>query len=314
MKSVIISISLFCNIWATADLLVFSFDRPLQLHAFLSSTNDLIEGLSTITVLYRSSTAAFKNAYKTVIKDFPQVIFKEHQDKNDFKKMTTDIIVNFPSKYCLFAVDDIIITHECNITECTNALENTGFYGFYLRLGTNITNCYTMDTAKEFPRGIHTGTPNFIPYEQNPEILIFEFGEVPGEWNYPHTVDMTIYKKETIIDFLQQDHNWVHPNSFEGFWATIAPAHSKALCFKESKIINIPFNVVNLDWESRNMGYNKDHFLDLFNKGYRINTKSVYKLLPQAPHHEHPLDTIFVRKPSQAPTTFKKKDQFYLFH
>lgn len=289
MKYLFLLITVY-SLYSTTDLLIFSFDRPLQLYALLESLEKRFKGINQTTVLYRSSDSNFEKAYNDIMSHFPTVLFKNHEGKEDFKEKVESIIYSSISNYFFFAVDDIIVTDECDIAECTHALKNTNSYAFYLRLGTNITHCYTIDVDKKHPLGIYTGTPSFNPINNN--ILSFTFGDKEGEWNYPHTVDMTIYPKAVLLYYLNLNKNWVHPNSFEGIWSTIEPLNTQGLCFNHSKIVNIPYNVVNVDWNSRNMNYTKYDFLTLFNQGYRIDIDCIYKLLPPAPHYEYPL-TLF---------------------
>lgn len=277
----------------SADLLIFSFDRPIQLYALLESIKQRLTGINHISVLYRTSTIDFEKAYSTVKEAFPYVTFKCHEGKHDFQKVTRDIISNSKTPYMFFGVDDIIVTDECDITQCTQMLEETGAYCFFLRLGKNITHCYTVDIACQYPYGIYAPPTELMPV--NEKILKFNFAKEKGEWNYPHTVDMTIYRKETVLSYIETDIPWVHPNNFEGSWSLIPPARAEGLCFVHSKIINIPMNVVNVDWESRNMKtYDIHTLLKMFNEGYRINIDTLYKFLPPAPHFEYQL--TFIKK------------------
>ena len=58
-----------------ADLVVFSFDRPLQLYAFLESAEKFVKGLGQISVIYRCSGDQFQQGYDKVQKCFKQVKF-----------------------------------------------------------------------------------------------------------------------------------------------------------------------------------------------------------------------------------------------
>ncbi|HEY5235531.1 MAG TPA: hypothetical protein VIJ14_05090, partial [Rhabdochlamydiaceae bacterium] len=58
-----------------ADLVIFSFDRPLQLYAFLESTKKYVKGLGEVFVIYRSSDEHFKEGYDKVQRRFKDVKF-----------------------------------------------------------------------------------------------------------------------------------------------------------------------------------------------------------------------------------------------
>ena len=91
----------------------------------------------------------------------------------------------------MFGVDDIIVKNPVDLTYCTELMETTGAFGFYLRLGRNITECYTHGTV--------TGLPPL--YEIAPDVYTWQFVAARGkssEWNYMGTFDMTLYRKADI--------------------------------------------------------------------------------------------------------------------
>ena len=58
-----------------ADLVVFSYDRPLQLYAFLESTEKYVTGVGDLVVIYRASSEQFQKGYEVVEADFPGAMF-----------------------------------------------------------------------------------------------------------------------------------------------------------------------------------------------------------------------------------------------
>ena len=61
MKHLILVISLLYTlaIVGNADLVIFSYNRPLQLYALLESITNYVTGLDKIMVIYRSSDARY---------------------------------------------------------------------------------------------------------------------------------------------------------------------------------------------------------------------------------------------------------------
>ena len=57
------------------DLIVYSYDRPMQLYALLESIEKYITGLSDIFVILRTSSSDFEHAYGIVEKTFSKVIY-----------------------------------------------------------------------------------------------------------------------------------------------------------------------------------------------------------------------------------------------
>ena len=122
----------------SVDLIVFSYDRPLQLYSCLESIKSYATGLCNIFVLYRASDENFRKAYAVVSKDFPNVkmyIQDSNKPKEYFKPLLLDIFLKkSKSKYVAFVVDDIIVKDYIDLKTCANALEKYNAYGFYLRL------------------------------------------------------------------------------------------------------------------------------------------------------------------------------------
>lgn len=268
---------------SSLDLIIFSFDRPMQLYALLQSIKLRWQGISGISVLYRASSKEMEKAYNTIQITFADITFTRHYGKHDFQGITTLLIKNSRSSHIFFGVDDIIVTDDCDLSHCLHMLEATNMYCFALRLGKNITECYTENLV--------TPPPSFTPLDES--VLSFTFGESKGDWDYPHSLDMSIYRKSTVMEFIEGGYQWCHPNHMEGAWSIIAPKHAPALCFTTSKIVNVPMNVVNVDWESRNMrNYSPVELTTMFNNGLKIDINCVYKYTPRAPHEE--IDLKFI--------------------
>ena len=142
-----------------ADLLVFSYNRPLQLYCFLESLFHYAKNLGTVSVLMRADQK-YVEGYEQVKKSFPSVTFIEQSKvspQHDFKQHTIEIVEGGKNDYVIFAVDDIIVKDNFDIHDCIEALQKTHAYGFYLRLGTNITHCYMVNQSHNLPKLIPLG-------------------------------------------------------------------------------------------------------------------------------------------------------------
>ena len=53
-----------------ADFVIFSYNRPLQLYAFLESIEKYVAGIGSIQVIYRVSDDSYEEGYKVVKKEF----------------------------------------------------------------------------------------------------------------------------------------------------------------------------------------------------------------------------------------------------
>lgn len=264
------------------DLLVFSKNRPMQLYALLESVKTHITGVNQITVIYCSTSKQFDAAYKKVFQTFAHVqsIKQSSNPREDFKKLTCGAVSKMPSEYVLFAVDDIVVTGKVNLEHCIDMLKKTGAYAFYLRLGQDITECYSISHTGNRV----TGQP---PLRQvSEDVITWQFKDGQGDWDYPHTVDMTLYRKKDVKPYLFAM-AYTTPNTLEGHWAGRAQPirHLHGLCFAESKIVNLPLNMVQNDCNNRHEGsFDAEGLLAQFERGLKIDIQDLYRLPHKAPH------------------------------
>jgi len=222
-----------------ADLIVFSFNRPIQLYATLESITKYISHLNQMYVLYRASSEQYEQAYQEIHQRFPHIILVKQgpNPRQDFKPLLLQCFDGSPVEYIMFAVDDDIVKDFIDITHCVEALEKYNAHGFYLRLGVNITKGYTGDVVFQIPSPL---------YVEN-DMVRFSFKEGIADWAYPHNLDMTLFKKAHIESFLK-NHSYSSPNTLESAWAIAADLNVYGLCYRTSKKFVLPLNIVQKDW------------------------------------------------------------------
>jgi glycosyltransferase involved in cell wall biosynthesis len=267
----------------TADLVVFSYDRPMQLYAYLESLQKYVEGIGKVCVIYRTTHENYSNAYDLVKQTFPEVVFCKQSDTPhaDFKPLVMQEAFSGPSAHLLFAVDDIIIKDFIDLNGAIRALELTQAKGFYLRLGTHVDYCYTVDQNQ--------GIPPLIPLKN--KIYAWQFKEGKGDWCYPHSLDMTLYKKDVIQPELLKL-SFKTPNELESEWAKKAKKKQIGLCYEVSKIVNVPENLVNQSSNRHRNGHSPEELLSLFNEGLKIDISDFYQIENHSVHIEHPLTFV----------------------
>lgn len=269
------------------DVTVFSYDRPMQLYAFLESCEKYLIGLNEIHVIYRSSGQDYDEGYQIVKKRFSNVIYHKQSlnPAEDFKPLviSTVFLTTSTARYQMFAVDDMIVTDYVNLEECTSAIERTNTWAFYLRLGKNITYCYMRRKASPPPPLKKVGA----------DILMWKFADGKGDWKYPNNTDMTVYRKNDLrycLTFL----NYTNPNTLEMRWTQLYNLEKKGVCFTYSKAINIPLNIVNPSGNRHTHSYTTLELLAKFSRGYKIDISKTYQMRNKAPHVDY--DPTFIRR------------------
>lgn len=255
----------------TTDLIIFSFDRPLQLYALLESVQKNMSGLNQIHVLFRTSSTAYDNAYQEIQSTFPNIhlVKQGNNPRHDFKPLLLQCFLNSPAEFILFAVDDDIVKEAVNINKCINAMQETNAYCFFLRLGTNITQQYNQTVPLLTPPCIEVKKDIFKYYINDGNY---------GDWRYPNNVDMTLYKKSNIESFFVHG-NYSSPNTLEANWTTQQNLHQYGLFFKTSKMFALPLNIVQQDWITPNQGaFTSSQLLKLWHDGLTMDITQFYRL------------------------------------
>lgn len=265
-----------------ADLIIFSKDRPLQLYALLESVEHYIQGLASISVLFLATDQEYAKAYQQIIKRFKNVRFVAQvpkRNRSDFQENTLMLFGSTPSRYIIFAVDDIIVKDYIDIENDIILLEQTGSYGFYYRLGTHLNFCHPMNQHQPVP-----------PFESlGNGCITWIFGQGTGDWGYPSTIDMTLYRKDDIRSVLTTMH-YASPNLMEGHWSRHQRSlmRHKGICYELSKVVNIPLNQVQVDGHNRHMkGYPAINLLAIFNEGLKIDIQPLYRIANATAHMEY---------------------------
>lgn len=263
------------------DLIIFSFDRPIQLYALLESIEKYIKGLENISVIYRTSNEEFEKAYQKLIENFKNINFiaQGTTPNKDLKLLISGAIISSVNNYIMFAVDDDIVKDYINIETCARAMKKTHAYGFYLRLGKNINYSYMPN--------IESPTPINIEIEKDIYAYQFKYAkEKYSEWQWAPSFDMTIFNKKELLKELKKiKFNFDSINSlewklYENFNKDKNNLNKVGLFFETSKIINLPLNLVQKNYpKNRNLKlYSKEFLLNKFNENLKIDITDFSKM------------------------------------
>jgi glycosyltransferase involved in cell wall biosynthesis len=262
-----------------ADILLFSFDRPLQLYACLESISRYMTGFEKISVLLRVSDPSFAAGYEKVWAAFPKVRFivQSQNPKKDFKNHVLKILFDSPSEYILFGVDDIVMKDFVDLKGCMSLLEKTDAYGFYLRFGKHIRYCYQFKQPQEVPPSVSLA----------PDVYAWDLKRAEGDWAFPNNLDMTLFRKSQIRTAFETM-KYKTPNSLEFNWAKeYAPKRAVGLYFDLSKMVNIPLNVVSQTGNPHMNYLDPQELLAKFNQGLKIDIEPLYKVENSSPHFDY---------------------------
>lgn len=264
-----------------ADILIFSYDRPLQLYALLESIEKYMTGYKTISVLYRCSNDEFAFAYQTLSNTFSKVRWikqseKPHENFHDLCLKLAFSEDEGASDYLLFAVDDMLVKDYVDLTKCIQAIEKTGAYGFYLGYGVHLNYCYTLDREQTLP--------SYIPLKKT--LYAWQFQEGTADWNYPNSLDMVLYSKALIKKDLLKI-SFSNPNTLESNWAKRAKNKRVGLFHPHSKVVNIPLNQVHFSDNKHLNTYSTKELLERFKSGLKMDIAPLFQINNSARHIDY---------------------------
>ncbi|MCP9850233.1 hypothetical protein [Cyanobium sp. Morenito 9A2] len=284
--------------------LIFSKDRALQLEATLNSfALHAHEAATTpITVLFRTSSPAFRQGYQQLAKDYTDKLTINWVEENMFRDdVLAQLLGPRPSsrrerwlrrlrlhpaplqhQHLLFLVDDNIFVRPFSLDAIVDALNNTPTsLGFSLRLGRNTTNCYSLRCTQALP----SFQPGLLG-------LRFSWSGQTGDFGYPLEVSSSVYRTWDLAPLLSRL-PFNNPNRLEQVLATASPLLAgrlpELLCFEQSVAFCAPVNKVQTVFDNR-AGSKQDNsseaLNELFLRGTRVDVDSLANFKPDAAHVE----------------------------
>lgn len=214
------------------NAIIFSKDRASQLRLLLESINKNAPGIFNINILYKASNNDFAVAYEKLMdEDIVENITwaLEH----DFKSQNLKLLESELPYTCFFTDDDIIYqpVNEQVIAECLESDDDV--FCFSLRLGKNITVCYTQNSGNVL-----------VPLEETESIVKWDWTLHYMDFGYPLSVDGHIFRTDDIRT-LSNKVPYTNPNTFEAALQIFDNFPKiKMAAFVHSKLVNTPANIV----------------------------------------------------------------------
>lgn len=244
--------------------IIFSRNRPLQLDATIRSLL-MRTNIDDLVVIHK-----YDGVFEYSIKELEA----KYGDRVRFVKQGNFITDTYEAvynggDYTVFFTDDLIITRYFDKFECEAILgEFNDIVCFSLRLGVNLTKCYSLQISQPLPE--------FIPNEYS--ILKWYWRSGVGDWGYPLSVDGHVFRKNFVLALLKVSDDAKTPNFLESKWSTFSGSIPMPIMasFKYSCLVNVPHNRVQDDFKNRNEGGVPEHFLRLFEQGFRIDVGKLY--------------------------------------
>jgi len=258
----------------TIQGIIFSKDRPMQLYALLESYLKYCSPTPSVYVLYKISNEKYSVAYNEIKHIFYDKNIKFIEEKS-FREDLINILQNISSEYLFFLVDDIIFKSFFSFEDYF-ALSDRNNYILSLRLGSNLSYCYTKSLSQKLPSFKEKGL--FLKWK-------WRKGEL--DWNYVFSVDGNVYATNEILE-MSKKISFKAPNSYESNMNTFhyILKRKDGLCYRNSVIINLCLNRVQNEFSNISGKISSEKLLHLWSNGQKIDIDYFYEINNISAHIE----------------------------
>ena len=225
----------------------------LLLDSIVKNANNLFDN---ITVLYKADVE-YASSYALLKTRHENVLFRP--EKN-FRQDLLSLLDPYYTATC-FMVDDAVIHGDLSTSKgLIEYLCDWSLGCFSLRLGLNCNYSHPAD--------LHYSLGE---YEDMGLAISFDYTKQNGDFAYPLSTDGHIFQTTLLITMLNEivfnNPNTLEANLQQYKHANILP--KKVICFKESKLVSIPVNLVNDTFNNR-------HGLEFYMSEIELNNKYLY--------------------------------------
>ncbi len=266
--------------------IIFSKDRAIQLHALISSYMEKVKNPAPISIIYKSTNELHEKAYREVFdsfQDFPITPIGQTQNTS-FKKLLIDLLDSCTEKRVFFLVDDILFIEDVDLNDLS--WFDSSYFIPTLRMGENLSFAYTTQQEQKCPEFVKEVLKDDTK-------LCWVWGEGELDWSYPLSVDGHLFSKAEI-SLLIRNIEFDTPNTLESNLQLYRDlyAHRYGVCYKKSKILNIPLNRVQDDFNNLHGAIHQDFLLEQWNNGFQIDYHKIYGFFNISAHQEVPIGFI----------------------
>ena len=247
--------------------IVFSKDRAMQLHAFLSSYHDKVAHRGMMYVLYKATDERQEKSYielQSIFTDAGYVFIEEV----DFRTQLIELCENVEAGKILYYVDDMIFTHNLDYDAVRKI--DTATFLLALTRGKDLTYSIVLQKPLALPKFYDT-VDGFESFRWN------ETTEI-SDWTFPLGVSGYMFGRTEAAAMLKAV-DFKAPNSLEAGMQLFLPLFMNriGLCTENAICTCVPANLVQSEWTNLNHGtFSTDELLLLWEAGKMIDCQEFY--------------------------------------
>lgn len=275
--------------------IIFSMDRAFQLDALLCSYTEKVNNKIPIHLFYQTSTVRHQEAYNELFQIHGEILtsMTKQTSKGSFKTQLLRIMEDIGSQKIYFLVDDIVFVEKIDLKEFAALATNSTIPS--LRMGANINWSYAWQKQQNLPT-LYKYIDNCacsdrdlrqINADNQDELLYWFWNNGSYDWGYPLSLDGHIFSSAEIYAIIQNI-EFNSPNTLE---ASLHAFQSwfkdrMGICYRKSRIINIPYNKVQTDFDNKYGNIHQDELLDHWENRLRMDYRKIYGILNNSVHEE----------------------------
>lgn len=266
-----------------AEAILFSKDRPLQLHALLASYAELVRDPPPVHVLYRTSSDAYRDAYAEVLRASPAPLGRVVVERS-FRDDLLALLDAVEAPRIFFLVDDIVFVRETDLAPLLR-LDPARFVPS-LRMGLHLRRASKAEQPlPPFRAGLL----------EAPDLRCWAWGEGTLDWAYPLSVDGHVFSTGEMR-WMARHLRFVAPNSFEGALQRYLWAFRDRLgvCHDAARIVNIPCNRVQHECDNLHGDMDAAELLAVWQGGRRMDHRRLYGIENASAHED--VELAFVER------------------
>ena len=204
-----------------ADVIIFS-QTPEQLHILLKSLITYVEGINTISIIYKPSSDEEIESYNNIIQQYSEIEFYYiDKHRSNFQQTLLMLYRTTKSDYILFSKGDSCFQESVSLAECINDLETTSSYAFYFKLN-------AQDGALKYPH-----LPMVICKDH---VVAWNFSLAQSKWSSANSLDLVLHKKRNSLEMALQQYYDLTPIGLELAWSNEGNLDRLGLCFEKTKV------------------------------------------------------------------------------
>ncbi|MFC1850867.1 glycosyltransferase, partial [candidate division CSSED10-310 bacterium] len=289
------------------NTIIFSKDRACQLELLIRSMKAFVKQWQELQpmVLYSYSDQFFKRGYKKLMQIHPDITYFHEPERPDGFQKSVLKLMSVKNPYTVFFVDDLVFRRKWDLNDEIFQIFSLDdrILCLSLRLSPRITFSYSMQ-RKSPP-------PAFEPD------WIWNWLGVPSgmDWGYPFSLDGHIYRTMDIRRAMTTT-VYSNPNQLEENLALQARVNAaflqrpKIICYDDSKIVNIPANIVQKTHDNRHANFiSVEEINQKWLDDHIIFLKNIIDVPNTAVHQEIPFKFVYqLRSSKTGPVSTMKQN------